>query len=188
MFLCTYVVWELARPEMKVRAAEIQCYRDEIMRLHDEVTELGRRDAAMFCDKIAAEQWARHVEEVNTRLDNENAEARIYLANILYDRGDYEAALKRGRKALEEHRWVAEAVIAGNGDLASLLMAQHIRASRNSPSIRLIVLIRRDTSFFESLISKYCPPVLSAIDLRDFELSLVTTVLPSRSFLTPFPA
>jgi DNA-binding GntR family transcriptional regulator len=38
----------------------------------------------------------------------------------------------RGRKALEEHRWVAEAVIAGNGDLASLLMAQHIRASRNN--------------------------------------------------------
>ena len=27
------------------------------------------------------------------RLDSEHAEARIYLANILYDRGDYEAAL-----------------------------------------------------------------------------------------------
>jgi DNA-binding GntR family transcriptional regulator len=38
----------------------------------------------------------------------------------------------RGRKALEEHRWVAEAIIAGNADLASLLMAQHIRASRDN--------------------------------------------------------
>ena len=38
----------------------------------------------------------------------------------------------RGRKALEEHRWVAEAVVAGNADLAGLLMAQHIRASRDN--------------------------------------------------------
>src|SRR5262249_42941038 len=38
----------------------------------------------------------------------------------------------RGRKALEEHRWVAEAIVAGNADLAALLMAQHIRASRDN--------------------------------------------------------
>lgn len=38
----------------------------------------------------------------------------------------------RGERALLEHRWVADAVIAGNGDLASMLMAQHIRASREN--------------------------------------------------------
>lgn len=37
-------------------------------------------------------------------LDNEHAEARIYLGNILYDRGDYEAALYHlDRTAPEEH-------------------------------------------------------------------------------------
>ncbi len=38
----------------------------------------------------------------------------------------------RGRRALVEHRWIAEAVIAGNADLAALLMRQHIRSSRSN--------------------------------------------------------
>jgi DNA-binding GntR family transcriptional regulator len=38
----------------------------------------------------------------------------------------------RGRRALQEHRWIADAIIAGHGDLASLLMSQHIRASRDN--------------------------------------------------------
>lgn len=38
----------------------------------------------------------------------------------------------RGQRALQEHRWVAEAVASGNGDLAAMLMAQHIRASRDN--------------------------------------------------------
>jgi DNA-binding GntR family transcriptional regulator len=38
----------------------------------------------------------------------------------------------RGRQALKEHRWIAEAIVAGDADLASTLMAQHIRASRNN--------------------------------------------------------
>ncbi|WEX10653.1 GntR family transcriptional regulator [Chelativorans sp. AA-79] len=38
----------------------------------------------------------------------------------------------RGEQALLEHRWVAEAIRAGNADFASLLMAQHIRASRDN--------------------------------------------------------
>lgn len=38
------------------------------------------------------------------RLDDEHVEARIYLANLLYDRGDYEAALQHlDRTAPEEH-------------------------------------------------------------------------------------
>lgn len=38
----------------------------------------------------------------------------------------------RGRRALQEHRWIAEAVVGGDADLAAALMAQHIRASRNN--------------------------------------------------------
>lgn len=38
----------------------------------------------------------------------------------------------RGQRALQEHRWVADAIRAGNADLASVLMAQHVRASRDN--------------------------------------------------------
>ena len=37
--------------------------------------------------------------------DNEHAEARIYLANILYDRGDYEAALYHFERTSTEEHW-----------------------------------------------------------------------------------
>ena len=38
----------------------------------------------------------------------------------------------RGRQALLEHRWIADAISSGNSDLAAALMAQHIRASRDN--------------------------------------------------------
>jgi DNA-binding GntR family transcriptional regulator len=47
-------------------------------------------------------------------------------------RGQHGTSRGRGRQALLEHRWIAEAVIAGHSDLASVLMAQHIRASRDN--------------------------------------------------------
>lgn len=47
---------------------------------------------------------------------------------------------RRGRRALQEHRWIAEAVAAGHADLAAALMAQHIRASRDN----LLAAMRRD--------------------------------------------
>lgn len=47
-------------------------------------------------------------------------------------RARHSAQPGRGDRALLEHRWVAEAIRAGNADFASLLMAQHIRASRDS--------------------------------------------------------
>lgn len=56
----------------------------------------------------------------------------------------------RGRKALEEHRWVAEAIVAGNADLASLLMAQHIRASRDN----LLAAMRASALDAKSSISR----------------------------------
>lgn len=56
----------------------------------------------------------------------------------------------RGRKALEEHRWVAEAIVAGNADLAALLMAQHIRASRDN----LLAAMRASPRHATSSISR----------------------------------
>lgn len=44
----------------------------------------------------------------------------------------------RGKRALQEHRWIAEAILHGQADLASTLMAQHIRASRDN----LLALMR----------------------------------------------
>jgi DNA-binding GntR family transcriptional regulator len=38
----------------------------------------------------------------------------------------------RGWRALQEHRWVADAIVRGQADLAATLMAQHIRASRDN--------------------------------------------------------
>lgn len=39
---------------------------------------------------------------------------------------------RRGLRALQEHRWIAEAIRDGHADLAGTLMAQHIRASRDN--------------------------------------------------------
>lgn len=47
-------------------------------------------------------------------------------------RAQHRSTAQRGMRALQEHRWVAEAISDGNSDLASVLMAQHIRASRDS--------------------------------------------------------
>lgn len=47
-------------------------------------------------------------------------------------RAQHRSTAQRGKRALQEHRWVAEAIRDGNGDLAAALMAQHIRASRDS--------------------------------------------------------
>lgn len=52
-------------------------------------------------------------------------------------RAQHRATALRGRRALQEHRWVAEAIRDGIEDLAAVLMAQHIRASRNSLLTRL---------------------------------------------------
>lgn len=47
-------------------------------------------------------------------------------------RAQHRSTAQRGQRALQEHRWVAEAIRDGNGDLAAALMTQHIRASRDS--------------------------------------------------------
>jgi len=37
----------------------------------------------------------------------------------------------RGRRALQEHRWIADAITQGNSEVAAILMRQHIRTSRD---------------------------------------------------------
>ena len=39
------------------------------------------------------------------QIDNEHAEARVYLANILYDRGDYEASLYHFERSTPDDHW-----------------------------------------------------------------------------------
>lgn len=46
----------------------------------------------------------------------------------------------RGKRALQEHRRISEAIAEGDADLAGLLMAKHIRASRET----LVALMRRN--------------------------------------------
>jgi DNA-binding GntR family transcriptional regulator len=53
----------------------------------------------------------------------------------------------RGQRALQEHRWIAEAIVANNEDLASLLMAQHIRASRDNLLAAMQTTAQRNNQF-----------------------------------------
>lgn len=54
-------------------------------------------------------------------------------------RAQHRATEMRGLRALQEHRWIAEAIRDGHSDLAGTLMSQHIRASRDN----LLVGMRR---------------------------------------------
>jgi len=47
-------------------------------------------------------------------------------------RAQHISSEKRGMRALQEHRWIAEAIFEGHSDLAGTLMASHIRASRDN--------------------------------------------------------
>lgn len=47
-------------------------------------------------------------------------------------RAQHRSSEKRGRRALQEHRWIAEAICDSQDDLAGALMTQHIRASRDN--------------------------------------------------------
>ncbi|HET8722065.1 MAG TPA: GntR family transcriptional regulator [Nitrospira sp.] len=78
--------------------------------------------------------WDFHLAIVN---GSRNEVAWRICGNDLRDllsllRGRHGRRPGRGERALLEHQWIADAVIAGNADLASMLMAQHIRASRDN--------------------------------------------------------
>lgn len=51
---------------------------------------------------------------------------------LVLARRQHAVRAERGRNALREHKRIAEAIAEGNGDLAELLMVQHIQASRQN--------------------------------------------------------
>jgi tetratricopeptide (TPR) repeat protein len=57
--------------------------------------------AHRLSDETDALRWLRHA----LSLDSQHAEARIYLANLLYDKGDYEPALAEFERTKPEDHW-----------------------------------------------------------------------------------
>jgi len=80
-----------------------------------EFFEVAVQQAPESAEAIACVGYAQHRlgEDVaaiaslrkSLQVDNEHAEARIYLANILYDRGDYEASLYHFERTSTEDHW-----------------------------------------------------------------------------------
>ena len=89
--------------------------RRELFAASLEFFEVAAQQAPDSAEAVACVGYAQHrlgdddsaVESLRRSLqaDNEHAEARIYLANILYDRGDYEAALYHFERTSTEDHW-----------------------------------------------------------------------------------
>src|SRR4029079_13346570 len=80
-----------------------------------EFFELSVQQAPDSAEAIACVGYAQHrlgeddaaiaTLRRSLQVDNEHAESRIYLANILYDRGDYEASLYHFERTSTEDHW-----------------------------------------------------------------------------------
>ncbi len=89
--------------------------RRELFEASLEFFEVAVQQAPDSAEAIACVGYSQHrlgdddVAIVSLRkslqCDNEHAEARIYLANILYDRGDYEAGLYHFERTTPEDHW-----------------------------------------------------------------------------------
>ena len=89
--------------------------RRELFAVSQEFFEVAVQQAPESAEAIACVGYAQHrlgeddaaVASLRKSLqvDNEHAEARIYLANILYDRGDYEASLYHFERTSTEDHW-----------------------------------------------------------------------------------
>src|SRR4051812_4845633 len=89
--------------------------RRELFAVAQEFFEVAVQQAPESAEAIACVGYAQHrlgeddaaVASLRKSLqvDNEHAEARIYLANILYDRGDYEASLYHFERTSTEDHW-----------------------------------------------------------------------------------
>ena len=90
-------------------------FREGLMVDARDFFEAAVQQAPEMAEAIACVGYAQHrLGEDDTaiaslrralQLDNEHAEARIYLANILYDRADYEAALYHLERTTPEDHW-----------------------------------------------------------------------------------
>ena len=89
--------------------------RRELFAVSLEFFEVAVQQAPECAEAIACVGYAQHrlgeddaaiaTLRKSLQVDNEHAEARIYLANILYDRGDYEASLYHFERTSTEDHW-----------------------------------------------------------------------------------
>ena len=89
--------------------------RRELFAVAQEFFEVAVQQAPESAEAIACVGYAQHrlgeddaaiaTLRRSLQVDNEHAEARIYLANILYDRGDYEASLYHFERTSTEDHW-----------------------------------------------------------------------------------
>ena len=89
--------------------------RRELFAVAQEFFEVAVQQATDSAEAIACVGYAQHrlgeddaavaTLRKSLQVDNEHAEARIYLANILYDRGDYEASLYHFERTSTEDHW-----------------------------------------------------------------------------------
>lgn len=89
--------------------------RRELFAVSQEFFEVAVQQAPESAEAIACVGYAQHrlgeddaaiaSLRKSLQVDNEHAEARIYLANILYDRGDYEASLYHFERTSTEDHW-----------------------------------------------------------------------------------
>jgi tetratricopeptide (TPR) repeat protein len=89
--------------------------RRELFSVSQEFFEVAVQQAPESAEAIACVGYAQHrlgeddaaiaSLRKSLQVDNEHAEARIYLANILYDRSDYEASLYHFERTTPEEHW-----------------------------------------------------------------------------------
>jgi Tfp pilus assembly protein PilF len=89
--------------------------RRELFAVSQEFFEVAVQQAPDSAEAIACVGYAQHrlgeddaaiaTLRRSLQTDNDHAEARIYLANILYDRGDYEASLYHFERTSTEDHW-----------------------------------------------------------------------------------
>ena len=90
-------------------------FRDGLIGEAKEFFEVAVQQAPDSAEAVACVGYAQHrlgeddaaiaTLRRSLQLDSEHAEARIYLANILYDRGDYEAALYHLERTSPDDHW-----------------------------------------------------------------------------------
>jgi Tfp pilus assembly protein PilF len=89
--------------------------RRELFAVSQEFFEVAVQQAPESAEAIACVGYAQHrlgeddaaiaSLRKSLQVDNDHTEARIYLANILYDRGDYEASLYHFERTSTEDHW-----------------------------------------------------------------------------------
>jgi Tfp pilus assembly protein PilF len=90
-------------------------FREELMAEAREFFEIAAREAPELAEAAACIGYVKHRQgddqgavtslQRALQLDDDHAEARIYLANILYDRGDYEIALSHLDRTEPDEHW-----------------------------------------------------------------------------------